>query len=140
MWILYAIGSSVCAALVALFGKIGLKNIDPTLATTVRGILMALMLVIISISFRKFNGFSVGSFSTSDWVYIGLSAFAGALSWLFYFIALKTGPVTIVAAIDRASIILVALGAIVFLGDRLGWQGIGGVLLIGIGMFLLTIK
>lgn len=140
MWIFYAIGSSVCAALVALFGKMGLKNIDPTLATTVRGVLMALMLIIISISFRKFDGFSISSFSTSDWVYIGLSALAGALSWLFYFIALKTGPVTMVAAIDRTSIILVALGAIVFLGDRLGWQGIGGVVLIGIGMFLLTIK
>ena len=83
MWVLYAFLAAGFAALVAIFGKIGLKGIDSTLATTVRGIIMALFLVCVAFAMRKFDGFSLHSFTGREWVFIILAGIAGALSWLF---------------------------------------------------------
>lgn len=139
MWIIYALLSSVTAALVAIVGKIGLKGIDPTLATTVRGVIMAGLLVIASASLKKFDGFSLQSFSSRDWLLIVLSGLAGALSWLFYFLALKLGAASRVAAIDRTSIVFVVVLAALFLGESLGWKSILGALLMVAGALLISV-
>src|SRR3989344_9678935 len=101
-WIFYALGSAVFASLVAIFGKIGLKNIDSTLATTVRAVVMALFLVIVAFSLNKFQ--NLETLYGRPIVFIILSGVAGALSWLFYFFAIKNGPVSGVVAIDRTSV------------------------------------
>ncbi|KKW48181.1 MAG: hypothetical protein UY99_C0010G0014 [Parcubacteria group bacterium GW2011_GWA1_59_11] len=140
MWLLYAFLSAITAALVAVFGKIGLKNVDPTLATTVRSIIMAGFLVITSFFLRKFQGFSLDSFSSRDWLWIILSAVAGALSWLFYFVALKTGLASKVVVIDRLSLIFVLVLAAVFLGESLGWKSVLGGTLMVAGAILISLK
>jgi len=140
MWLLYAFLSAITAALVAVFGKIGLKNIDPTLATAVRSIIMAGFLVITSFFLRKFQGFSLDSFSSRDWLWIILSAVAGALSWLFYFVALKTGLASKVVVIDRLSLVFVLVLAAVFLGESLGWKSVLGGTLMVAGAILISLK
>ena len=140
MWLLYAFLSAITAALVAVFGKIGLKNVDPTLATAVRSIIMAGFLVITSFFLRKFQGFSLDSFSSRDWLWIILSAVAGALSWLLYFVALKTGLASKVVVIDRLSLVFVLVLAAVFLGESLGWKSVLGGTLMVAGAILISLK
>ncbi|MEK7134664.1 MAG: EamA family transporter [Patescibacteria group bacterium] len=130
MWVLYAFLAAGFAALVAIFGKIGLKGIDSTLATTVRGIIMALFLVCVAFAMRKFDGFSLQSFTGREWIFIILAGIAGALSWLFYFSALRAGPAGAVSAIDRLSIVFVVILAAIFLGEAFTWKiGIGALLM-----------
>jgi transporter family protein len=89
MWQLYAFGAATFAALVAILGKIGLKDIDSTFATTIRAVIMAGFLLLISLLLGKFRGFSLSSFGSKAWLFVALSGIAGALSWLCYFFALK---------------------------------------------------
>ncbi len=140
MWILFAAGSAVSAALVAIFGKIGLKEIDPTLATIVRGVIMAVILVLGGLLFRKFDGFNLTTFGGKAWVFIFLSALAGALSWVLYFIALRTGPAGAVAVIDKFSVIFVILLAALFLGESLTVKSIIGILFTIAGSMLILFK
>lgn len=91
-WIFYAFLSAGFAALVAIFGKVGIQNLDSTLATTVRSVIMAVFLLIVSLGLGKFKGFEVSAFTGKEWLFIVLAGIAGALSWLFYFFALKHGP------------------------------------------------
>lgn len=140
MWIVYALLSAFTAALVAIFAKLGLKNIDSTLATTVRAVIMALFLLSLAAAFRKFDGFSLASFSGKEWVLIILSGIAGALSWLFYFFALKTGTASQVVAIDKLSIVFVLILAAIFLGEAFTWRVAVGGLLMTLGAIFLTLN
>jgi len=140
MWLLYAFLSSIFAAAVAIFGKLGLKTVDSTLATSIRAIIMAVFLFLVALTMRKFDGFNFQSLNGKDWILITLSGVAGALSWLFYFFALKYGIAGKVVAIDRLSIIFVILLAALFLGEGLTWRSVVGAALIAGGAYLITLK
>ena len=84
LWILYSLLSAVFAALVAILGKIGLQNIDSTLATTIRSFVMALFLFFVALTLGKFN--LIGTIKSKTLIFIVLSGISGALSWLFYFL------------------------------------------------------
>ena len=132
MWLVYALLSSLGAAGVAILGKIGLQNVDSTLATTLRAIVMALLLIIVSLSLGKLNGISVSSLASRDWLFIVLAGVAGAASWLFYFLALKIGQVNSVVVIDRLSVVFVVIMSAIFLGQALTWKvALGVVLMVG---------
>jgi transporter family protein len=140
MWLFFAFLSALCAALVAIFGKLGLKGIDSTLATTIRSIIMASFLVLTSLTLKKFNGFNFNDLSGKDWILISLSGVAGALSWLFYFFALKYGTAGKVVAIDRLSVVFVIILAAIFLSEGLTWRSILGSILIASGAILISLK
>lgn len=140
MWLIWAFLSSITAALVAIFAKLGLKGIDSTLATTIRSIIMAVFLVLTSSFLKKFEGFSLGSLNSRDWILIILAGIAGALSWLFYFLALKTGLATKVVVIDRLSLVFVIIFAAIFLGEKLGWKSVIGAILMVAGAIIITLK
>lgn len=140
MWLLYAFLSAITAALVAIFGKLGLKNVDATLGTTIRSLIMAGFLVLVSVFLKKFEGFSLQSLSAKDWMWIVFAGVAGALSWLFYFIALKTGSVSKVVAIDRLSLVFALALAALVLGETLGWKTILGAILMVGGAILISLK
>lgn len=140
MWLLYALFSALTAALVAIFGKLGLQTLDATLATTIRSIIMAVFLVLVSLSLKKFQGFSLGSLASRDWGLIAAAGIAGALSWLFYFAALKYGFASRVAAVDRLSIVFVIILAALFLGEPLGWKSLLGAMLMAVGAVLITLR
>lgn len=139
LWIVFALLSAFTAALVALFGKLGLKDIDPTIATTVRSLIMAGFLVAVSVLYKRSEIGSISHFNSRDWTFIALAGVAGALSWLFYFLALKAGPASRVATIDRLSIIFVIVLAALFLGEALTWKAGVGALFIALGAILIVL-
>lgn len=140
MWAIYALLSAVSAALVAIFGKVGLQQLDSTLATAIRAVVMAAVTLLAALTLGKFKGFTWNALAGREWLWITLAGLAGAMSWLFYFYALKTGPVTPVAVIDRLSIVFVFVFAVLFLGDAWNWRGATGVSLIVLGALLVSLK
>lgn len=137
-WVVYAILSAVFAALVAIFGKIGIAKVDTTLATTIRAVVMAGFFVIASLALGKFKLF--GAFDARALVFVVLAGVAGALSWLFYFIALKAGPASGVAALDRTSVVMVFVLALLFLGEKFQIHTAVGALLVVAGAVLMSLK
>lgn len=138
MWIIYALLSAITAALVAIFAKLGLRQIDTVLATTIRSLIMAVFLVVISLLLRKFDGFSPASWSEREWGLIVLAGVSGAVSWIFYFMALRSADAARVAAIDRTSLVFVALLAALFIGEELKMKAIFGIALMVIGAILMV--
>ena len=141
MWILYALLAAFTAALVAIFAKLGLQNVDPTLATTLRALIMAMFLLMVSLLLGKFNGFAIStSLSAKEWALLSLAGIAGALSWLFYFFALKQGSASAVVAIDRLSLVFVIILAALFLQETITWRTLIGVFLMVVGALFISIK
>jgi transporter family protein len=134
LWILFGFLSALFAALVAIFGKIGVKNIDTTLATTVRAVIMALFLIIVSLILGKQS--LISQINSKAMLFIVLSGVAGALSWLSYFLALKIGEVKGVAVLDRFSVVLAILLAALFLGESITVKNWIGMILITAGLLL----
>jgi transporter family protein len=136
-WLPLALLSAAFAALVAIFGKLGLKGMDSTLATTLRAAIMFVFLLMVSGATGKFSG--LGQIGGRDWLLLALAGVAGALSWLFYFWALKVGKVSQVAPVDRLSLIFAVALAAIFLGENLGWKTGLGAVLMSIGAILITL-
>ncbi|MCS6789204.1 MAG: EamA family transporter [Patescibacteria group bacterium] len=134
LWILFGFLSALFAALVAIFGKIGVKDIDTTLATTIRALIMAIFLIIISLSLNKFS--FLNQINSKALIFIILSGISGALSWLAYFFALKLGPAKGVAVLDRFSVVLVIILAGLFLGEIITIKNWVGIILITLGLLL----
>ncbi len=137
MWILFATLSAFFAALVTIFGKIGVKDMDPIAATAIRSIIMALFVVSTAFIMGKFKGdFSV---SGREWIIISLAGISGAISWIFYFLALKGGDATKVAVIDRMSLVFIVIMAALFLAEGLTWKTIAGSILIVAGAVIMAL-
>jgi bacterial/archaeal transporter family protein len=135
-WLIYALLSAVFAGLVGIFGKLGVRDVDSTLATTVRAVIMALGLSLLVAVRGNFS--DIKNIDAKGWLFIVLAGAAGAASWLFYFRALQLGDAVQVAPIDKLSIVITILLAALFLGESLTW-GIGlGALLILIGSLLVV--
>lgn len=137
-WIIFALFSAFFAALVAIFGKIGVSHIDSTLATTVRAIVMAVFLVLVSLTLNKSN--LLHTIDNKALLFIILSGIAGALSWLFYFFALRIGPASSVAAIDRLSVVFVLILALLFLGEGFSLKSAVGAILVTFGAIIMALK
>jgi len=136
LWVTYALLAALFAALVAILGKVGVREVDVTLATAVRAVVMAVFLVTAAIVLGKTGG--IGSISRRSFLFIVLSGAAGATSWLFYFLALREGPATGVAALDRLSVVLVFVLAVIFLGEAFSAKAALGAALVVVGAVLLT--
>ncbi|MCS7184170.1 MAG: EamA family transporter [Patescibacteria group bacterium] len=136
-WIIFSLLSALTAALVAIFGKIGLNNIDSTLATTIRAIIMASFLILTSLFLGKFE--LIKTIDNKALLFILLAGISGALSWLFYFFALKIGPASGVAALDRLSIVFVLIFSVLFLAEKLTFFKLIGAILISIGAILMIL-
>lgn len=136
-WIIFAILSAFFASLVAIFGKVGISNIDNTLATTVRSFIMFIFLFGISLFLGVFDKFK--QIDAKALTYIALSGVAGALSWLCYFYALRNGTAAGVAAIDRLSVVFVVILAAIFLTEKINLQVAIGVVLLTAGAILLAV-
>jgi len=136
-WMVFALLSAFFAALVAIFGKVGITGIDNTLATTVRSFVMFIFLFGVSSFLGVFKNFK--QIDGRSLTFIILSGVSGALSWLCYFYALRTGNASAVAAIDRLSVVFVIILAAFFLTEKITLQvAIGGILLTA-GAILLAI-
>ncbi len=134
-WIFLALIGAVFAALVAIFGKIGLQGVDTTVATTVRAVIMATFLVAVSLGLGKLSFASLPQ--GKPLLFIALSGIAGALSWLAMFWALKLGPATGVSAIDRTSVVFVLIFSLLFLSMEFSWKALLGAVFIVLGAVLM---
>lgn len=136
-WILYALLSAVFAALVAIFGKIGLTKVDTNLATTIRALVMFIFLLLVILFQKKF--LLLNQVKGMDYLFIILAGIAGAVSWLFYFLALKSGEASRVASLDRLSVVFVLIFALLFLGEKFSILKVSGAALIVVGAVLMII-
>ena len=138
-WLVFALLSAFTAALVAIFGKIGLQGIDTNTATAIRAIIMALFLIAIIMIQGKLSNIPAIISNHKALVFIILSGIVGALSWLFYFLALSHGKVSQVAPIDRLSIIFAIVLALLFLGEKISLKAGIGAALVAAGAILIAL-
>jgi len=136
LWLIFALLSAFFAALVAIFGKIGIRGVDPAVATTVRAAVMVVFALIFTFASSK----SLLDIDKKSLFYIALSGLAGVLSWIFYFAALKYGKVSQVVPVDRASLLITIALAAIFLGEKLSFKTIAGAVLVFIGILIISLK
>ena len=137
-WQVWALLSAVFAALTAIFAKIGVEDINSDLATLIRTVVVLFSLALILFATGQFN--QSGPISTKSWIFLVLSGLGTGASWICYFRALKLGPATLVAPIDKLSVVLVALFGVVFLGERPSLNGWVGIAMIAAGAVLIAVK
>lgn len=139
LWLVYAVLSAVMAALVSIFGKIGLQGLDADTATVIRAVIMALFLIAVMAVQRNFGHIGEILANRRALTFIILSGTAGAMSWLFYFAALKYGRVSQVAPVDKLSVVIASVAAVVFLGESLSMLSASGIVLITVGIIMVAL-
>lgn len=139
IWLVYALLSAITASLVAIFGKIGLQHLDANTATAIRAVVMALFLAGVVVVQGKLSLISTILADKKALAFIVLSGVAGALSWLFYFMAIKTGDVSRVAPIDKLSVVFAVLLAVVLFGEKVSLISGLGVALIVAGALMVAL-
>src|SRR6516164_4674775 len=137
-WQIWALLSAAFAALTAIFAKVGVEGINSDLATLIRTAIVLAALVLILFATGQFS--NPGPISAKSWLFLLLSGLGTGASWLCYFRALKLGPATLVAPIDKLSVVLVALLGVAFLGERPSLNGWIGIVLIAAGAVLIAVK
>ena len=137
-WQAWAFLSAIFAALTAIFAKVGVEDINSDLATLIRTVIVFVTLTLILFATGKVR--HPGPISAKSWLFLLLSGLGTGASWLCYFRALKLGPATLVAPIDKLSVVLVALFGVAFLGERPSWNGWLGIALISAGAVLIAVK
>ena len=137
-WAYWAFLSAVFAALTAIFAKIGIQGVDSDLATLVR---TAIIIVVLSV-FVWFAGKWSNPFNLpgKTWLFLTLSGLATGASWVCYFRALQLGDASKVAPIDKLSLVLVAIFAVIFLGERPSLKDWSGIALVASGVLILAIR
>jgi bacterial/archaeal transporter family protein len=120
------------------FGKIGVENIDSDLATLIRTVVILLVLALIVTMTGAYQPLS--TISQRTYLFLILSGLATGASWLCYYHALKLGPASGVAPIDKMSVMLVAIFAVVFLHERLSALNWVGVVMLASGVVLVAIR
>ncbi len=115
-YVVYAILSAFFASLVAIFGKIGVKGVDSNLAVAIRTVIIVVFAWVIV--WIQGNAGDIFKISRHTYIFLILSAIATGLSWLFYYKALQLGEASKVAPIDKLSIALTIILALVFLQEK----------------------
>jgi transporter family protein len=136
-WLFWAILAAIFAALTAIFAKVGVSGVNSNFATFLRTIIVVLALGLLVWLTGEVQ--SLSTISPKTGVFLVLSGLATGASWLCYFRALQLGKVSQVAPIDKLSVLLAAIIAVVFLGEKLSMTGWSGVGLIGLGAVLVAL-
>ena len=137
-WLPWALASAVFAALTAIFAKLGLANVNADMATLIRTVVILLALA----GFVHFSGQWVDPLvlPAKTWAFLVCSGLATGASWVCYFRALKLGDASKVAPVDKLSVLLVAVFAVVVLGERPALREWVGILMVGAGVFVLAYR
>jgi transporter family protein len=133
-WQTWAVLSAIFAALTAIFAKVGVENVNSDFATFIRTFVIIGCLAAFLAATGQFQ--SLGTISTKTYVFLVLSGLATGASWVCYFRALKLGNAARVAPIDKLSVVLVAVFAVAFLGERPSAPNWFGIALIAAGAVL----
>ncbi len=137
-WFVWALLSAMFAAFTAIFAKVGLEGIDSDYATLVR----TFVIIIVLGGFVYFTGkwSSPLTLPPRTWLFLTLSGLATGASWVCYFRALKIGEASKVAPVDKLSLVLVAIFAFAFLGERPSLREWCGIAMVGAGVIVLGFK
>lgn len=138
LWFHWALLSAVFASLTAIFAKVGLEGVDSDFATLIRTVIIFFAIL----WFVQYTGKWIDPFTLrpKTWLFLTLSGLATGASWLCYFRALKIGEAAKVAPVDKLSVVLVAIFAVMFLGERPALKDWLAIALVAAGVFLLGIK
>lgn len=135
-WQFWALLSAAFAALTAILSKLGVRGVDPDAAQLIRTLVVVALLSVALTLMGKLR--ALGNITQQNWIFLVLAGLATAASWACYFRALKIGDATRVAAVDKLSVLMVAIFAAIFLSERLGPASWLGVALAAGGVFLLS--
>lgn len=135
MWALYAALSAVFAALTTIFAKVGLDGVNSHLATAIRTAVALLMSwgMVFLVGAQK----GISGLTRNNWLFLILSGLATGLSWLFYYHALKIGDVSKVVPIDKMSVVLTIILAILIFKEPFSLKTVGGLVLMTAGTLLM---
>jgi bacterial/archaeal transporter family protein len=137
-WQVWAALSACFAAATAIFGKIGVENVDSNFATLIRTLVILLFAAAIVVAMRSAQ--PLNTISARTYLFLILSGLATGASWLCYYRALKLGPASQVAPVDKLSVALVAIMGVLLLGEHLAPKHWIGVSLVTAGAVLLALK
>lgn len=137
MWLLFAILSSVFAALTTILAKIGIDGVNSDLATAIRTVVV----VIMSWGMVFLTGVQSGitDISRKSWIFLILSGLATGASWLCYYKALQMGEASKVAPIDKLSVVITLVLAFIFLHEQFTFKSLIGCILIVAGTLIMVL-
>ena len=137
MWLLYAILSSIFAALTSILAKVGIEGVNSNLATAIRTAVVLLMSwgMVFLTNAQK----GIGQINQKSWLFLVLSGLATGASWLCYYKALQMGEVSKIVPIDKLSVLITLFLAFVFLHEQFTAKSIVGCFLIGAGTLLMVL-
>ena len=137
MWLVFAIGSAVFAALTSILAKIGIDGVNSNLATAIRTCVVVLMSWLMVFITHSQSGLT--EISRKSWIFLILSGLATGASWLCYYKALQTGSASKVVPVDKMSVVLTLILAFIFLHEQFTWKSVVGCVLITAGTLLMCL-
>lgn len=137
MWLLFALGSAVFAALTSILAKIGIDGVNSNLATAIRTLVVLVMAW--GMVFLTDSQGGIGEISKKSWLFLILSGLATGASWLCYYRALQIGEASKVVPVDKLSVVITLVLAFVFLHEKFTANSLIGCLLIGAGTLLMVL-
>lgn len=137
MWLLFAIGSAVFAALTSILAKIGIKNVNSNLATAIRTFVVLIMAWIMVFVTHSQGG--ITSIGKRSWLFLILSGLATGASWLCYYKALQIGQVSKVVPVDKMSTVLTLILAFIFFHESFSVKSALGMILITLGTIFMVL-
>jgi transporter family protein len=127
-WMTWALLSAMFAGLTAILAKVGVKNVDSNLATAIRTLVVLAFAWAVAL---VYNTQPISKITPKSWLFLALSGLATGASWLCYFRALQLGDASKVAPVDKLSVVVAMVLAVVFLQEHLHWQQwLGGALIV----------
>ena len=137
-WLAWALLSALFASLTAIFAKVALQGIDSDYATLLRTVVIVVLLAAFVVATGKWS--SPAALGGRTWLFLVLSALATGASWVCYFRALQVGNASQVAPVDKLSVVLVAVLAVAFLGERPPAKDWVGIAMVAGGVVLLALR
>ena len=137
MWLLFAVLSSVFAALTSILAKIGIDGVNSNLATAIRTTVVLIMAWVMVFLTHAQTG--MGQIGKKSWIFLILSGLATGASWLCYYRALQIGEASKVVPIDKMSVVITLILAFVFLHESVTPKALIGCVLIGVGTLLMVV-
>lgn len=137
LWALFAVLSAVFAALTSILAKIGIENVDSNLATAVRTVVVVAMSWLMVFITNAQSGLT--NISKKSWIFLILSGLATGASWFCYYKAIQMGEVSKVVPIDKMSVVITLILAVVFLHEDFNAKSIIGAVLITVGTLVMVL-
>ena len=137
MWIIFALLSAVFAALTSILAKIGIDGVNSNLATAIRTVVVVVMAWVMVFLTNTQNG--ILDISRKSWIFLVLSGLATGASWLCYYKALQIGDASKVVPIDKLSVVITLVLAVIFLHEEFTAKSLIGCVMITAGTIIMIL-